>query len=65
MEASVALNMSYLTMLRRIILPQTLGVIVPPLTNQFITTVKESSVLSVITISELTMMTNKSIGITF
>ncbi|MEI3336501.1 MAG: amino acid ABC transporter permease [Clostridium sp.] len=64
-EASVALNMSYLTMLRRIILPQTLGVIVPPLTNQFITTVKESSVLSVITISELTMMTNKSIGITF
>lgn len=64
-EASVALNMSYLTMFRRIIFPQTLGVIIPPLTNQFITTVKESSVLSVITISELTMMTNKSIGITF
>ncbi|MBP2031981.1 His/Glu/Gln/Arg/opine family amino acid ABC transporter permease subunit [Clostridium algifaecis] len=64
-EASIALNIPYFTMLRRIILPQIFGVIVPPLTSQFATTVKESSVLSVITIAELTMMTNEAIGITF
>lgn len=64
-EASIALGIPYFTMIRRIILPQILGVIIPPLTSQFTTTVKESSVLSVITVAELTMMTNKSIGITF
>lgn len=64
-EASIALGMPYFTMIRRIILPQILGIIIPPLTSQFATTVKESSVLSVITIAELTMMTNKAIGITF
>lgn len=64
-EASIALNIPYFTMLRRIILPQIFGVIIPPLTSQFATTVKESSVLSVITIAELTMMTNEAIGITF
>ncbi|MBV4438290.1 amino acid ABC transporter permease [Clostridium tyrobutyricum] len=64
-EASTALGIPYFTMIRRIILPQIFGVIMPPLTSQFATTVKESSVLSVITIAELTMMTNKAIGITF
>jgi len=64
-EAAAALNIPYITMLRRIILPQIMGIVIPPLTSQFIMTVKESSVLSIITIAELTMMTNKAIGITF
>lgn len=64
-EAAMALNIPYATMLRRIILPQIMGVVILPLTSQFIMTVKESSVLSIITIAELTMMTNKVIGITF
>lgn len=64
-EAAVALGMPFAMRLRRILLPQTLGVILPPLTGQLMQTVKDSSVLSVITVSELTMMTKEAIGITF
>lgn len=64
-EAAVSLGMPFAMRLRRILLPQTLGVILPPLTGQLMQTVKDSSVLSVITVSELTMMTKEAIGITF
>lgn len=64
-EDAVALGMPFAMRLRRILLPQTLGVILPPLTGQLMQTVKDSSVLSVITVSELTMMTKEAIGITF
>lgn len=64
-EAAIAMGMPYFMRLRRILLPQTLGVIIPPLTGQFIQTVKDSSILSIITVSELTMMTKEAIGITF
>lgn len=64
-EAAVAMGMPYLMRLRRILFPQTIGIILPPLTGQLMQTVKDSSVLSVITVSELTMMTNEAIGITF
>ncbi len=64
-EAAVAMGMPYFMRLRRILFPQTISIIIPPLTGQFIQTVKDSSVLSVITVSELTMMTKEAIGITF
>lgn len=64
-EAAYAMGMPKLMTLRRIILPQTAGIIIPPLTGQFVQTVKESSILSIITVTELTMMTKKAIGITF
>ena len=49
----------------RIIFPQTLKIIVPSLTGQFVQTVKDSSILSIITVAEMTMMTKEAIGITF
>lgn len=49
----------------RIIFPQTIKIIIPSLTGQFIQTVKDSSILSIITVSEMTMMTKEAIGITF
>lgn len=64
-KACVAMNIPWFKMVRRILLPQIYGIILPPLTGQFLQTVKDSSVLSVITVAELTMMTNKAIGITF
>ncbi len=64
-EAAVAMGMPYFMRLRRILFPQTISIIIPPLTGQFIQTVKDSSVLSVITVTELTMMTKEAIGITF
>lgn len=64
-EAAIAMGMPYFMRLRRILFPQTISIIIPPLAGQFIQTVKDSSVLSVITVSELTMMTKEAIGITF
>lgn len=64
-EAAIALGMPYYTRLRRILFPQTLSIIMPPITGQILQTVKDSSILSVITVQELTMMTKKAIGVTF
>ena len=41
------------------------SIIVPSLTGQFVQTVKDSSILSIITVAEMTMMTKEAIGITF
>ncbi|MBR1866384.1 MAG: amino acid ABC transporter permease [Lachnospiraceae bacterium] len=64
-EAAYAMGMSKTKTLMRILLPQTISVIIPSLTGQFIQTVKDSSILSIITVAELTMMTKEAIGITF
>lgn len=64
-EAAAAIGMGYFKTLFRILLPQTIGVILPPLTGQFLQTVKDTSILSIITVTELTMMTKKAIGVTF
>ena len=52
-------------MMKRIIMPQALRVVIPSLTGQLIQTVKDSSILSIITVAEMTMMTKEAIGITF
>lgn len=52
-EASVALGMSRGLALRRIILPQALRVIVPPASNQFISLLKATSLVSVISGGDL------------
>jgi polar amino acid transport system permease protein len=52
-EAAQSIGMPYLRALRRIILPQAMRVIVPPLGNQFISLVKTTSLASVIQFSEL------------
>ena len=64
-EAAYAMGMSKRTTLLRIIFPQTVSIIIPALTGQFIQTVKDSSILSVITVVEMTMMTKEAIGLTF
>ena len=63
--ASYAMGMSRFKTMVRIIFPQTLKIIVPSLTGQFVQTVKDSSILSIITVAEMTMMTKEAIGITF
>lgn len=64
-ESAAALGMPWLKIMYRIILPQTIRMIVPSLTGQFVQTVKDSSILSIITVAEMTMMTKEAIGITF
>jgi polar amino acid transport system substrate-binding protein len=54
MEAALALGMSKWTALRRIIIPQAVRIVIPPVTNDFISLFKDTSVCSVIAVTELT-----------
>ena len=53
-EAALALGMSPGLALRRVIVPQAMRIVVPPVTNDFIALFKDTSVCSAITIVELT-----------
>jgi len=53
-EAAHALGMGHWQTLQHIILPQALRVVIPPVTNDFIAMFKDSSIVSVITMVELT-----------
>lgn len=54
LEAALALGMTRWQALRHIIIPQALRVVLPPTTNDFIALLKDSSLVSVITMVELT-----------
>ena len=54
MEAALALGMTRAQAVRRIIIPQAIRIIIPPVTNDFIALFKDSSLVSVITMVELT-----------
>ncbi len=53
-EAAMALGMSRWQTLRHVVLPQALRFVIPPVTNDFIAMFKDSSIVSVITMVELT-----------
>lgn len=53
MEAARALGMTHRLAMRRIILPQALRVIIPPTGNEFIAMLKNSSLVSLISVREL------------
>jgi len=54
MEAAISLGMSRFQALRYVILPQAIRLVIPPITNDFISLLKDSSLVSVITMIELT-----------
>jgi polar amino acid transport system permease protein len=53
MEAALALGMSRAQAMRRIILPQTIRVVLPPVGNEFIALLKDSSLVSILAVSDL------------
>ena len=53
-EASAAVGMSWWQQMRYIVLPQAMQRILPALAGQFISTIKDSAIVSVISIQELT-----------
>jgi polar amino acid transport system substrate-binding protein len=53
-EAALALGMTRWQILRHIVLPQAVRVVIPPVTNDFIAMFKDTSIVSVITMVELT-----------
>ena len=55
-EAARAIGLSHFNVLRDIILPQAIRKILPPLAGQFITLIKDSAIISLISIQELTFV---------
>jgi polar amino acid transport system permease protein len=58
-EAARSLGMTYVKSMRYVILPQALRRILPPLAGQFISLIKDSSLLGIIAIRELTKATRE------
>ena len=65
MEAARATGMSYARGMRHIVFPQMLGFVLPPTANQTLSLVKESAILSTITVSEMTYTALRIQGETF
>lgn len=61
-EASRSLGMTYAQSMWHIILPQALRRILPPLAGQFISLIKDSSLLGIIAIRELTKATREAVA---
>lgn len=56
-EAAQSIGMSKADQMRFIVLPQALRKVVPPMANQFISLIKDSSIISLISVQELTFKT--------
>jgi polar amino acid transport system substrate-binding protein len=56
LDAALALGLSRMMTIRKIVLPQAVRLVIPPVTNDFIALLKDSSLVSVITMVELTKM---------
>ena len=54
MEAARSLCMSYFQAMRYVILPQAVRVILPPVGNEFVALLKDSSLVSVVAVSDMT-----------
>jgi polar amino acid transport system permease protein len=64
-EASKVLGLSYLHTMRFIILPQAIRNMLPAIGNEFVTLIKESSLLSTLAITELTMVGQQVRSVTY
>lgn len=65
LEASLSLGMGKFLSMRRIIFPQALRIALPALGNQFIISLKDSSLCSVITMAELLQTSQRFASVTF
>jgi len=64
-EASAALGFSRWQQMRYVVLPQAVQRILPPLAGQFISTIKDSAIVSVISIQELTFQAMELMASTY
>ncbi len=65
MEAALALGLSRRQALRKVILPQTLLIILPPVGNEFIALLKDSSLVSIIAVADLLRRGREFASVTF
>lgn len=59
LEAGYCVGMSYLQVIRRIVLPQALRTAFPSLANSLIAMLKDTSLVSVVTVTEMMMVTKQ------
>lgn len=64
-EAAHAMGMNHVTTMKEIILPQVIRNILPATGNEFVVNIKDTSMLSVISVSELFFQTKSITGSTF
>jgi len=64
-DAARASGMSYPLTMRRIVFPQMMGYVLPPISNQLVGLIKDSAVLSIISVPELSMAFQNVLGTTF
>jgi len=64
-RASLSLGLGYTRTLRHVVLPQALRVAVPSMSNTLISLIKDTSLVSVITMTELMLVTKELISVTF
>ena len=64
-SASYSLGLGYWSTLRHVVLPQALRIAVPAMSNTLISLIKDTSLVSVITMTELMLSTKEVIATTF
>ncbi len=65
MEAARSSGMTYLQAMKLVILPQALRMVLPPMASQFIILIKDSSLVSVISVVDLTLVGKNLVATTF
>ena len=65
MEAARSIGLTYGQSMRKVVLPQAIRTMIPSIINQFIITLKDTSILSVIGFPELVNTTKNVVGVTF
>nr|MBC7244696.1 amino acid ABC transporter permease [Chloroflexota bacterium] len=65
MEAARSLGMSYFQAMRYIILPQAVRIILPPVGNEFVALLKDSSLVSVVAVADMTRRGREFMASTF
>ena len=65
MEAARSLGLPYSKAMRKVVLPQAIKTMIPSIINQFIITLKDTSILSIIGFPELVNEANSVVAITF
>jgi polar amino acid transport system permease protein len=65
MEAARSLGMTNIQAMRYVILPQAVRVILPPVGNEFVTLLKDSSLVSILAVSDLTRRGREYVARTF
>jgi len=63
LEAARSLGMTHAQAMRYVVLPQAVKLVIPPLTNEFIAMIKDTSLLSVIAVGELLFRAKEKMGV--